>query len=171
MTATTTKERPIIFSAPMIRAILDGRKTQTRRVVNQIRSGDEWVVIPSMDNVPMCPYGQVGDLLWVREVWAAETDPIIYRADCSEWMSSALSWRSPIHMPRSACRLRLEITDVRAERLQEITGKDVAAEGFPFSSDLDQYKLLWNDLNASRGYSWESNPYVWVLTFKRIEET
>jgi hypothetical protein len=72
------------------------------------------------------------------------------------------------YVPRRYSRITLELTGVRVERLQEITGKDVAAEGFPFSSDIDQFKLTWNSLNAKRGYSWESNCWVWVLDFKRI---
>ena len=218
---TATKERPIIFSAPMIRAILAGRKTQTRRVIrlpvdlDEDHQGAMWELAKSpqyakpgdftfidqchpTDSYPTffrCPYGQVGDVLWVRETWRAYgrdragewEGGVEYRADLAhrvfrdhvewnlgrDWCANRKTggWGSPIHMPRWASRITLELTDVRVERLQEITGKDIAAEGFPFSSDIDQYKLLWNNLNASRGYSWESNPYVWVLTFKRIEET
>jgi len=146
-------ERPILFSGPMVRAILDGRKTQTRRIVSDDHArflSGEPVVGPHLR-----PYAKVGDRLWVREAWAPhpedEQDPaerICYRADGSIWgpaphgtgsrrVSSFEEdvtltpprWRPSIHMPRWASRLSLEVTGVRVERLQEITPADATAEG------------------------------------------
>jgi hypothetical protein len=178
-------EHPILFSGPMVRAILEGRKTQTRRVirnpsrlVNLMMAGEagEW-----------CPYGQTGDLLWVRETWAPnEVLPIadrpsgaaIYRAD--ERYSA--TWRPSIHMPRWASRLTLRLTDVRVQRLQEITGRDAVAEGiekvpaknvppelagaWSANETVFAFARLWDSINAKRGYSWDSNPFCWALTFE-----
>ena len=212
---TAVKERPILFSAPMVRAILSGRKTQTRRVIKpqpQISSASDASWRDAKADLwrnarqyarDCCPYGQIGDVLWVRETWRAYgrvragewEGGVEYRADLAhrvfrdhaewklgrDWCANRKTggwgtpihmtggWGTPIHMPRWASRITLEITDVRVERLQETTGKDVAAEGFPFSSDLDQFKLLWDDLNAKRGFGWDANPWVWVLSFRRVE--
>ena len=176
MTTTAVRERPIIFSAPMIRAILDGRKTQTRRAVKRPSGGlstvakfcvkgtaypdlyawvdghpddiETWGVVGE----PMrCPYGEPGDRLWVRETWSPDHAafyphfPVVYRADgtVSDWQIEKgtvespeaggerfpFRWRSPIHMPRWASRITLEITGVRVERLNDISTNDAYAEG------------------------------------------
>jgi hypothetical protein len=148
------KERPILFSGPMVRAILEGRKTQTRRVV-----GPKWnanvvdarIFTPGIgvfgcdasvgygDRV-QCPYGVPGDRMWVRETWAPHDDlaasskdvgMIYYRADDENYYSTDGRWRPSIHMPRWASRITLEITDVRVQRLQEIDYLDAMAEGIP----------------------------------------
>lgn len=200
------KERPILFSAPMVRAILEGRKTQTRRVVKP-QPTCEWFpqvglfhpVIIGRDGCEQlgaeifgasddefgiaCPYGAVGDRLWVREcIWAhpahntfykCSVGRIYYDADLDEAKRRKLrpeGWKKKpsIHMPRWASRITLEITDVQVQRVKDMTGKDVVAEGFPFSSDLDQFKILWNKLNPKT--PWEANPWVWAITFERVEQ-
>jgi hypothetical protein len=141
------RERPILFSAPMIRAILDGRKTQTRRVVKpQPVDEDEagwYIQVPTADRrAPglvfndrkyiKCPYGQSGDRLWVRETWA-HSDGLFcgpyYKATARDFDQTSLHWRPSIHMPRWASRINLEIADVRVERLWDISEADVQAEG------------------------------------------
>jgi len=142
-------ERPILFSAPMVRAILAGTKTQTRRAVKAAHP--DWVRInpqPHQDDAgrlcygwdgnvgkPLCcPYGQPGDRLWVRETWGFNPDfpgllaHICFRADRGH-EHDAINWRPSIHMPRAASRITLEVTGVRVERLQAISEADARAEG------------------------------------------
>lgn len=185
------KERPILFNAPMVRAVLDGRKTQTRRICKQaeVEEGDELF---------SCPYGKPGDRLWVREAWGIAncwltydepTDPprcIAYRADhaarcfdpeydvnTDDWGWDAMKWKPSIHMPRWASRITLEITDVRVERLQEISRGDALAEGCPFANMSEGpdprkwYTDLWTEINGAS--SWDANPWVWVIEFKRCD--
>lgn len=208
---TTVKERPILFSGPMVRAILEGRKTQTRRVLRHqlgplveslalcgpafgkaegafleyVRSGKSTGFFHS------CPYGKQGDRLWVRETWCPALNrsrEALYRADGGTVFKSdandqaklnkdgrpASPWRPSIHMPRWASRLTLEVVEIRAERLQEITAKDVYAEGVGefVQSNLDvareMFAQLWNSINAERGFGWEKNPWVWVVEFKTV---
>lgn len=146
------KERPILFSAPMVRAILAGTKTQTRRIVKKQFAGTARIVgdcVAFIDNGrragpdQRCPYGQPGDRLWVRETWASNSrgDILYYRADCqqrgADWVMSLGEgselcigrWQPSIHMPRWASRITLEITGVRVERLQDISEQDAMAEG------------------------------------------
>jgi hypothetical protein len=182
--AAPTRERPILFSAPMVRAILEGRKTQTRRV---IRVTDDGVHHP-------CPYGGVGDRLWVRETWSCPRqiggsfvrEKRMYKADePSPWLDySSVVWKPSIHMPRQFSRLSLHLTAVRVERLQAITTQDALAEGIDEHghelqtemardhqrnrSAIENYALLWDSLNAKRGYGWDVNPWVWVLAFRRV---
>lgn len=260
MTATTqVRERPILFSGEMVRAILDGRKTQTRRVVNLDRlrvrarrrvtadypfvtdpagelvcaAGETYpghiarygavsAVMPSGKQLGLkpgefdflCPYahgktvltveGEAqtwhilpsgGDRLWVREAWApmdldlafSTEDPslILYRADEEECLPGR--WRPSIHMPRWASRILLEITDVRVERVQDISEEDARAEGAPMyvighgpisdgelAADPGYYRDnlyrngfedLWDRINGPRGYGWDANPWVWVVSF------
>ncbi|MEE3938383.1 hypothetical protein V2I68_22770 [Pseudomonas viridiflava] len=150
---TQAKERPILFSAPMVRAILEGRKTVTRREVKKpaaldcLAAGFEPAFLALPGNADLCPYGKVGDRLWVREAWQADAqvnevaprelshgEPIRYPADgasrqtgCS--MITLGKTRPSIHMPRWVSRILLEITDVRVERLQAITYEEAVAEG------------------------------------------
>lgn len=160
-------ERPILFSAPMVRALLAGTKTQTRRVATPRRS-----IEPMTDE---CPYGQPGDRLWVRETWSAHSaGGFMYAAS---WDAHALighpKWRPSIHMPRAASRITLEVTGVRVERLQEITRGDAMAEGCPFPNmaaghdPREWYAKLWNDINGPG--SWDANPWVWAITFRRVD--
>lgn len=146
------KERPILFSGPMVRAILKGRKTQTRRVVKpqpkfkdfedgrMLAFVDKWGYCPVERNLHLCPYGSTGDRLWVRETWHGSgnkklalnpehpMDSLSYRAD---WhgVDTGLIWKPSIHMPRWASRITLEVKGVRVERLQDISEDDAKAEG------------------------------------------
>ena len=184
-------ERPILFNAPMVRAILDGRKTVTRRIV---KARDlEWMDVHQglreLDNAERCPYGQPGgDRLYVRETWAAPhaydhlpprlipQDARIHYAATED--RGGLLWRPSIHMPRHASRITLEIARVRVERLQDISAADARAEGCPdkpvdgaeqASIDLLAklwYHDLWEQINGLD--SWAANPWVWVIEFRRL---
>ncbi|WP_312403895.1 hypothetical protein [Pseudomonas rhodesiae] len=157
------KERPILFSAPMVRAILEGRKTVTRREVKKqaaldcLAAGFEPAFLALPGNADLCPYGKPGDRLWVRETWycdhsevqkgpylqpadmqdldqAREDGDLVYAADgLNPYEQDQPTWRPSIHMPRWASRILLEITDVRVERLQDITEDQVQAEGCFFT--------------------------------------
>jgi hypothetical protein len=191
-----SKERPILFSDAMVRAILAGKKTQTRRVAKlgnndfEFQHEPEFRVMGLSSNVK-CPYGQPGDRLWVRESFAknlvlplcdrADGD-YIYRAELDEKGGAKYSatWKTPIHMPRSASRILLEITAVRCERLQEISESDAISEGTTPSivgDNLDYlryragYETLWQSINGAKpGKAWSDNPWVWVIEFRRIEQ-
>ena len=192
-------EHPILFSGPMVRAILDGRKTMTRRVIKDncpFVTGayfDEeterwyWTTGAERERLPTdlclgkCPYGQPGDQLWVRETWLSyrhlhkngrDEALLIYRADGEDLPKQArgTKWRPSIFMPRWASRITLEITAVRVERVQDIGDEDAEAEGLSWcnaASPRDKFQCLWNSLNLKRGYGWDANPWVWVISFKR----
>ena len=119
------------------------------------------------------PYGQVGDRLWVRETfWAMADGKTIYYKATVPFPNFPFSWKPSIHMPRWASRITLEITDVRVERLQEISPLDIVAEGydsFGIPSGVFWFKELWDSINAKRGYGWEVNPWVWVISFRRLD--
>lgn len=229
MTTTEIKERPILFSGPMVRALLEGRKTQTRRVIKDVptyphlgrpimdwplsavyqEDGRFWLDVQTDvdDNSHkelVCPYGQPGDRLWVRETWGTLEwmtvigpprlrEEIVYRAGPHPfgqdvphgWAAGKDKWRPSIHMPRSASRLTLDVTDVCVERLQEITEAQAKAEGAfateiygegvtpgvltsapPRIDHIDNFRELWEKLNGPRGYGWNVNPWVWVVSFK-----
>lgn len=195
------KERPILFSSEMVRAILDGRKTQTRRVVNPQSLLDNKTRVTACYE---CPYGAPGDRLWVRETWRAVeldngNDGILYKADnhfksiensqaaadlwCDAYADRKYGnkWRPSIFMPRWASRIALAVTDVRVERLQEISEEDAIAEGLQkevisvgYQNDSvtlrarPKFVYLWDKINSDRGYSFESNPWVWVISFKVV---
>ena len=154
------KERPILFSAPMVRAILEGRKTQTRRVVKpQPYDGGHFLRLHNCPAIPIeatecfeeyCPYGQNGDRLWVRETHNfGDGEMIEYRADGSKHFihdnagrrigkELGNKWKPSIHMPRWASRITLEVVSIRVERLQDISEEDAKEEGTdPYSSALD----------------------------------
>lgn len=204
------REHPILFNGAMVRAILAGQKTQTRRemkhqpqsvlvpgvgpmlAVQKAKGTDRWLWPNAREQViGECPFGQPGDRLWVRETWTHAwdeernqwTDPerYHYRADGGEVAHVEGMERSPwipsIHMPRRACRLVLEITAVRVERLHAISEADAIAEGAPAVTETSELRWqhyvphargfinLWN----STGGDWDSNPWVWVIEFKREE--
>ena len=218
------KERPILFSALMVRAILDVRKTQTRRVMKfQPPSSDyqlsrlmdttdrtlrkhigklHWVKMDGLnivDETPdyfLCPYGEIGDRLWIKETYCKHGALISYKAD-DDWIAEYRKssdfnvidnpkWEPSIYMPRIASRITLEITDIRVEQLQDISEEDALAEGVniyaPYvgvdcegnviESDIiswmpsDYYRELWESINGKG--SWDLNPWVWVIQFKRI---
>ncbi|MBU3625691.1 hypothetical protein ICN48_05510 [Polynucleobacter sp. JS-Safj-400b-B2] len=211
-------ERPILFNGEMVRAILDGTKTQTRRCVKPILNKDgnymhggnvdlahkeilewrlqdgRWFGLYGYTTAAYadCPYGQVGDRLWVRETFIqgwedvngdgepdqydqdGNENPIktFYRADGhidwevdGEWCNTP--WKPSIHMPRNASRITLEITNVRVQRLQEISANDCIAEGIKHSPDVDpshEFQELWDSIYKN----WSSNSWVWVIEFKRV---
>ena len=215
------KERPMLMSAPMVRAILAGTKTQTRRVVKPQFSSKADIghyglsqpfIRRKEGKNTACPYGQPGDRLWVRETWmdlhgtgvehrdekgnlqryayAANTRPGSYGDECRK--DFGLKWRPSIHMPRAASRILLEVTAVRVERLQDISEADAKAEGVTtiwpdgprddggpnhYTVDVDHghlngptaatvYRMLWEWINGEG--SWDANPWVWVVQFKRV---
>lgn len=174
MGAMSTRERPILFSGPMIRAILADRKTQTRRIV-KVPGGH---VFDFMDLTKPRAY-RPGDRLWVRETWAKAGevgDRVEYRADNPDPESAR--WRPCIHMPRWASRITLEVTGVCIDRLQRISEADAKAEGVdpyeqpcgPAHPHALAFRELWDSFNGKRA-PWASNPWVWVVSFKRLEAT
>ena len=191
------KERPILMSAPMVRAILDGTKTQTRRVVKpqtinrSARVRGAWQDSATNKHI-VCPYGYPGDRLWVRETWQHENFPfgpydasctVFYRADFMDDPHGPdgekspegkyRTWSPSIHMPRAASRILLEITAVRVERLKDITVSDAMAEGYdgsiddPLDPSIQWYSSLWEQINGP--CSWDANPWVWVIEFRRVQ--
>ncbi|SVM16215.1 hypothetical protein [Klebsiella pneumoniae] len=249
------KERGMIFNGEMVRAILNGRKTQTRRIMklqpkpSKSRPGDFWFSSKKLEsmvhvsdlapgNSPIadyhlfiqehcCPFGAVGDRIWVRETWGVvshESDEdgriqpwtpdrpatvihempfgngyysghAIYAADGDftwgdddGYEDGRSCWKPSIHMPRAASRILLEITDVRVERLNAISEEDAEAEGIDMEALYDSqdcydciadhnmtgrptvtgaFKYLWESIYGEEG--WKSNPWVWVIEFKRVE--
>ena len=160
-------DRPILFSAPMVRALLAGTKTQTRRVCKlDVRSGMPEPELASL--LRCCPYGVPGDRLWVRETWAPLTVGYAYRADPVWNAPPADRWHPSIHMPRAASRITLEVTGVRVERLQDISEADVIAEGCPRQMlyGTGWYRDLWLKINGTG--SWGANPWVWVIEFRLV---
>lgn len=187
-------ERPIIFSGPMVRAVLDGRKTQTRRVVKPHVAStiNLRVAYSERNNLPADPmsadqikawgpFGATGDRIWVRESFIARPcQPIIYRAD-SMCGGRGTEWLPSIHMPRWASRITLEVLNVRPERVQDITYADILAEGWdprtsqPVSDGTAGedarawFRDLWDSINAKRGVGWDANPWVWRIEFSPLE--
>jgi hypothetical protein len=240
---TAIKERPILFSAPMVRAILEGRKTVTRRPVKDLERGTSYQGLekdgqhlftkgPAYGKI-RCPYGKPGDRLWVRETWycdhfevmrgpylkpddldireALEDGTLVYGADgLAPYEQEQPTWKPSIHMPRWASRILLEITDVRVERLQDISDDQAKAEGCFFTDYGQQcfhggegwkdvgdcpaqvghqqrngwawdkttsheqclftprfaFANLWN----ATGGDWDANPWVWCVSFRRVEQ-
>ena len=216
------RERGMIFNAEMVRAVLDGRKTQTRRImkvqpehagfgvryitesINKRDTGKYFwsesngTGIHSRSKPFCCPFGAVGDRLWVRETWARYnisqySHDMAYRATTPDDWPKEGRWRPSIHMPRWASRITLEITGVRVEQLQDINEADAVAEGIellPPDADLPplyheyfplgnknglrcnpsaaaSFAGLWQSIYGEE--SWQANPWVWVIEFKRIE--
>ena len=200
------KERPILFSAPMVRAILEGRKTVTRRIVKPVRGYEDCSIrrpdkaaashsvwwhgrFESVGVMQDCPYGKPGDRLWVREAWARIG---IAQAPDQEWVVYRESdnrtdyggpWKPGIHMLRRDSRILLEITDVRVERLQDISPDQAFAEGVNGSmcqqflessptrftcreAEIHGFSGLWESINGAD--SWDANPWVWVVEFKQV---
>jgi hypothetical protein len=209
------KERPILFSGPMVRAILEGRKTQTRRVVkfrpqefvDEIDAGKEvfWTDQYGDFHTKPCPYGKPGDRLWVRENFFFDNPDYVQQYKENPWMGTPdrnnadvryqanekhpdmFRWKPSIHMPRRASRLTLEITNVRVERLNEISESDCLAEGCsgfdPEPKDQGgtcfvrkgissaphpqtHFRMLWESINGAG--SWAANSWVWVVEFKKL---
>ncbi|MBJ2080619.1 hypothetical protein [Serratia ureilytica] len=203
------KERTVIFNGEMVRAILDGRKTQTRRVMKPqpepcYRGGHWWPsnafktmlhIEEQMQNGQggwkglagdACPFGQVGDRLWVRETFGDCGNRLVYRADTKDGAASQVKrWVPSIHMPREDCRILLEITAVRVERLNDISEEDAKAEGVKPAGDMlpdypdtfltpkgdfatakVAFQRLWQSIYGAE--SWRANPWVWVIEFRRV---
>ena len=188
--------KPIIFNTEMVKAILEGRKTQTRRVIKpQPKEYLSGIKIPCVEwiwrQIPLrwrkrnktpqeallcCPHGRAGDRLWVRETWCHFPDNapdglgenIYYRADQRNeklikdtMKNNNIKWKPSIFMPRTASRITLEITNIRVERVQDITNLDTQREG-----QLGKFRTVWNSINKKRGYKWDINPWVWVIKFE-----
>lgn len=176
------KERPILFSGPMVRAILDGQKTQTRRVIKPQPNG-----LWAAPGKTTCPFGQPGDRLWVREThYVCSNNETIYRVD-NPPVPIDIKWKPSTHMPRRTSRINLEITGIRVEKLQDITEENAIAEGLEkaytgwrdyrsgwvkqhhLSDPVDSFRTLWDSINGRRGYGWGVNPFVWVIKFRMIK--
>ena len=188
--------KPILFNIEMVRAIMEGRKTVTRRVVKPqppatsvVRKRGcawDWSFWEdcNMGHVMKLPY-HPGDILWVRETWAKNPfgDGYIYP---TEVPGAGQKWKPSIHMPREAARLFLRVTDVRVERLQDIDDDGAKAEGANYQDGknvgweekmrrtaIDRFAEIWDntikpaDLHL---YGWEANPWVWVIEFERISK-
>ncbi|HHQ4661793.1 TPA: hypothetical protein ACSPZY_002222 [Aeromonas veronii] len=202
-------ERPVIFNGEMVRAILAGRKTQTRRIMKPQpeampdKPGEYWwpakrfesMLQLSYFNDPVtkelaadaCPFGGIGDRLWVKETFApglCTKSAIAYRAthkpsDLDEGWDEQIKWTPSIYMSRSFSRIKLEITDVRVERLNDINEQDALAEGMDdgtspaaiaagwFEKPRRAFRRLWERIYGQE--SWDSNPWVWVAEFKQVQ--
>lgn len=199
------KERPILLNAEMVRAVLDGRKTQTRRMVDNVDSDNclalrkptktrnsIYTHVMDAPKHGICPFGAVGDRLWVRETFSGNyldddqiqdikggrdkaSDLCEYRADYPDGYQAADGWTPSIHMPRWASRITLEITGVRVERLRELSEEDAKSEGvtppgggvLPGWEHRINFRELWMSIYGTD--NWEANPWVWVIEFKRLD--
>jgi hypothetical protein len=208
-----TNEKPILFSTPMVREIIYGHKTQTRRVIKPQptgelfrhlnRPGEPWGDTAEKTGLALCgtqifaPYME-GDILWVRETWtdtcrmitnALDGKKIHYCADCKDdttgmFKRCKLKKRPSTHMPREAARLFLRVTDVRAERLQDISEEDAEKEGVtrqscgsnktPCGYEVNYrngFMYFWDETCNKNGTSWEDNPWVFCYSFEPVEVT
>lgn len=200
------KERPILFSTPMVRANREKRKSETRRITKALEqineNPDEWDLIDSYEkngalhfgfnhcNTAQvlgikCPYGVVGDWLWVRETWREDAGDFHYKADCEYDAQKATRWRPSIHMPRCASRDKYQILELSIERLHNLTDESAIKEGVEISKCSElviryknylsknegsysmpsySYRTLWESINGAN--SWDANPWVWVIKYK-----
>ena len=213
------KMYPILFNGEMVRAILEGRKTQTRRpMVPQPPDGHWWAETEAEQRLAAeyypsargrgCPCGIPGDRLWMRETFiledtdtpptdgrpyreteepgefgqllvphyrATEPEPHIVPLDLSDSYDDRTRWHPSIFMPRWASRITLEVTDVRVERVSDISLADVHAEGkpeniWPTELEFTWFRQQWNSIYAKRGLGWDANPWVWAVSFKKLED-
>lgn len=226
------KQRPILFSTPMVQAVLDKTKSQTRRLkgLDDInKNPDDYVFNgfghtqkgvfgalfmhkSGLINLIPCPFGIVGDVLWVREtwnkviIWGVDDEPhadiqpeFIFKASEGDVIEdnegNIIKWKPSIHMPKKACRIWLQITDIRVERLQSISEDDAKNEGVEgwieerlkskpthykvyyhdddddstySSSAITSFETLWQKINGKN--AWNANPWVWVIEFKQIQK-
>jgi len=187
----TQKMKPILFSTPMVQAILEDRKTMTRRIMNDqpneklfpCGTGCQyWANDPNdlKAKYYKAKY-EIGDILWVRETWRKNNGmptgyPFEYRATAeADGVPIDEPWKPSIFMPREAARIFLKVTRVRVERLQDISGEDAMKEGVKVESMFplcigDSYRafsILWESINGKE--SWDANPWVWVYEFERVE--
>lgn len=182
---------PILFNMEMVRSILDGRKSCTRRIIKPQPQGyfevsEEPLYIYDTDGKQskITPPYQPGDILYVRETWKQAPNGYYYYED---WQRSDIAditkWKPSIHMPKEAARIWLKVTDVRAERLQEITAESALLEGtdkyihlngkFDKNAILTSFMGIWNSTIKKSDfdrYGWDTNPYVWVIEFERCEK-
>lgn len=200
------KETPILFSTPMVQAILEKRKTQTRRIISERNSRctselsdldfndvvfDNYLSVGNAGYLKVkrqeddtchrlfCRY-EIGDIFWVRETFLNFHGKFFYKATEGEGLRNGttghpVKWKPSIFMPREASRISLEITNVQAQRLNDISEHDAMQEGDPKqgliaseNTHVDWYMNLWESINGKD--SWKENPYVWVISFKRIEK-
>lgn len=203
--------KPILFNTEMVQAILDGRKTCTRRVVKTRRKDAcgfyvtkrpdssftgvyEYDEDERMFENRLIPPYKPRDILYVRETFIQAADHTFwYKADDNSWMPEGLHWKPSIHMPKEAARIWLKVTDVRVERLQDITPKDAENEGVGnlFYEDIgyseknygtevdpeygivkEQFAWLWESTIKKSDidrYGWDANPWVWVIEFEWCE--
>lgn len=188
-------KRPIIFSTPMVQAILDGKKTQTRRKVKPQPVSvdcDDFGPIAitgksskGLNKAVKCPYGNIGDLIWVRESYIKSSiaNGYMYKADLVD-QGWHFKWKTSIHMPKAAARIWLRITGIEIERLHDICEGDAKAEGWggylnsrvlgddPMcagNAPITWFVKLWKSINGEE--SWAANPYVWVVYFEVISTT
>ena len=199
------KETGIIMSGNHPQLILDKKKTMTRRTwgLDKINTDPENWLLSRVENGLACfignnhqhldikcPYGGVGDRLWVRATWQKNfKGQMLFKyqyeaitemfdsGDRPDWLPQSppwpkLKWKPSIHLLKKDAEIWLEITGLRAERLQDITNDDCVAEGFSVSGGypLDQFAAVWDSLNAKRGLSYDFNPWVWPIGFKVIEK-
>ena len=197
------KQRPILMSSEMVQAILAGNKTQTRRVIKPqpLTVGLKGVYPDLYNHEPnhwafwlpdnrmtepriwKCPYGQVGDRLWVRESYIPNLDEktATYKANWNEYPNGpgikfTCKWKPSIFMPRKYSRITLEITSIKVQQLQNMTFQDIRDEGFdigktnPTAGEVARkwYCDLWDRINGKK-YPWSSNPWVWVITFNTMQ--
>lgn len=230
MTRVKAQERPIVLDATEVRAILDGRKTQLRRVARNVAaivggvgyyaSGPKWKRMPDYRSAPVaCPWGGSGNRLWAKETWARDVygcpGGLSFRTDHDDpngdGPANPMRWRSPVTMPRDVSRILLEVTRIRLERLLDVDEDSVLAEGARYTdygyrnrhglyvgdprfaprpvmvpnhgwamgptrysdeclgTSRAAFANWWNTRHGKRA-TWESNPFVWVITFRKIEE-
>jgi hypothetical protein len=182
------KDYPILFSTPMVQAILQGRKTQTRRLVkdfalNWLNLGFTPGMVADPDN-SLCPFGKDGDLLWVRETWSMYRDAVLYKA--SNEIFKGVKWKPSIHLKKKNARIWLRNEGYKIERLNDISEDDAVAEGVEKGKAADgesyyrdynlslncfvnaktSFKTLWHSIHGSE--SWHENPWVWAVSFKVV---
>jgi hypothetical protein len=173
------REWPLIFAAHSIRAIREGRKTQTRRVLaraNALLDGrrpapGEWEALDLPSALAagrVTPRWRPGDLVWIKEGFVRAGGVYVYREGEGREGGEALRWNSPLFMPREACRTVLAVVDVRIERLEDIGESDAEAEGAPEPPYREGFRAMWDRLNAGRGFGWDTNPWVAVLDFRLV---
>ncbi len=189
------KEKPIIFNTEMVRAIMAGNKTQTRRIVKkefsiceyepdlwhwQTIKKDGWISHTGNRESfikKFCNY-EIGQTLWVRETWQEGNilNDYYYKALCAQWSGDLKKWKPSIFMPRKAARIFLKIKEIRIEKIQDITLQDIEREGIKIEqldrhdTIIDNFIKLWDSINKKRGYGWEQNCYVWVYDFEAMNE-
>jgi len=190
--------KPILFNTDMVRAILDGRKTVTRRILAEkevldknwwldrepyLHNGkwyyDEQKAVDASNTCELKPKYKPGDILYVRETWQCinpySDKEYVYKASCdADFASDIGKWLPSIHMPKEAARIWLKVTDVRVERLQDITDSQAENEGAnDYTSTANGFFYIWdrtiNKQNIER-YGWDANPWVWVIEFERCEK-